>query len=118
MKWYRVAAEQGWPSAQANVGYSYEHGQGLPVDREEAIRWYTLAALKAEIDASTDTPDATMDKNHTQLYLFGQAGFKEYSSDGFILPIVLMSARFGRYCLTAHILLCHGNSAGDAKERG
>ncbi|HEY0456942.1 MAG TPA: tetratricopeptide repeat protein [Verrucomicrobiae bacterium] len=37
-------AENGDPVAQFNLGYCYEMGQGLPVNLEEACRWYIRAA--------------------------------------------------------------------------
>lgn len=58
-KWYRLSAEQTdiesrWPGnrgpkdgaafAQNALGKLYETGRGVPQDREEAERWYTLSA--------------------------------------------------------------------------
>ena len=37
-------AEQGDAQAQAYVGFLYEHGNGLPQDTSEAVRWYSLSA--------------------------------------------------------------------------
>ncbi len=36
----RKAAENGDPSAQFDMGYRYETGDGVPKDMAEAIRWY------------------------------------------------------------------------------
>ena len=44
MKWYRLAAEQGYDIAQYNLGVMYENGQGVPQDYKEAVKWYRLAA--------------------------------------------------------------------------
>jgi uncharacterized protein len=27
-----------------NLGYAFEHGEGMPANRDEAIRWYRKAA--------------------------------------------------------------------------
>lgn len=40
----RVSAEQGDAEAQAKLGYIFFHGQGVPQDYAEAIRWYSKAA--------------------------------------------------------------------------
>ena len=37
---YRLSAEQGFASAQYNLGVMYEIGQGVLQDYKEALRWY------------------------------------------------------------------------------
>ena len=44
IKWYRLAAEQGYALAQTNIGLMYEVGEGVNQNYEEAIKWYHLAA--------------------------------------------------------------------------
>lgn len=44
MRWYRRAAEQGYPRAQFSLGWCLEHGKGVARDREEAAKWYRAAA--------------------------------------------------------------------------
>ena len=44
VKWYRAAAEQGYPRAQTNLGYLYESGDGVEQSWEEAVKWYLAAA--------------------------------------------------------------------------
>ena len=44
VKWYRLAAEQGYAAAQYNLGVSYDKGRGVPQDDAEAVKWYRLAA--------------------------------------------------------------------------
>jgi hypothetical protein len=44
VRWYRLAADQGHATAQANLGVMYADGQGVPQDYVEAVRWYRLAA--------------------------------------------------------------------------
>ena len=44
MKWYHLAAEQGFASAQHNLGVMYEQGQGVGPDYKEAVKWYRRAA--------------------------------------------------------------------------
>jgi TPR repeat protein len=42
--WYRRAAEQGHPDAQADLAKAYAEGIGVPQDSVEAYKWYDLAA--------------------------------------------------------------------------
>ena len=41
---WRPLAEQGYASAQYNLGQMYRNGQGVPQDDAEAVKWYRLAA--------------------------------------------------------------------------
>ena len=51
MKWYRLAAAQGYASAQDSLGSVYRKGQGVPVDDVRAHMWFNLAAVKGDADA-------------------------------------------------------------------
>ena len=44
VKWYRLSAEQGNASAQLNLGFAYDYGEGVDQDYKEAVRWYRLSA--------------------------------------------------------------------------
>ncbi len=44
MKWYRLAAEQGYAKAQSNLGRKHRAGQGAPQDNAEAVKRYCMAA--------------------------------------------------------------------------
>lgn len=39
--WYRKAAEQGHPGAQATLGVFYDAGQGVKQDSIEAFAWFS-----------------------------------------------------------------------------
>ena len=53
-KWIRLAAEQGYASAQTNLGFLYQNGNwGLPQDYQEAIKWFVLAAKQGSALAMT-----------------------------------------------------------------
>jgi TPR repeat protein len=41
---WRPLAEQGSRSAQANLGFMYDEGLGVPQNYDEAARWYRLAS--------------------------------------------------------------------------
>ena len=40
----RKKAEAGDAEAQSSLGFCYQHGQGVPRDKAEAVKWYCLAA--------------------------------------------------------------------------
>jgi len=44
VKWYRLAAAQGYAPAQYNLGAVYALGEGVPQDYRKAVHWYRLAA--------------------------------------------------------------------------
>ena len=44
VKWYHLAAEQGYAPAQDSLGDMYFEGFGVPQDDAEALKWYRLAA--------------------------------------------------------------------------
>lgn len=48
---YLLAAEQGYVSAQYNLGYMYDKGYGVEQDYREAEKWYRLAAEQGDADA-------------------------------------------------------------------
>ena len=41
---FRVLAKQGFASAQLNLGFMYDNGEGVLQDYAEAVKWYRLAA--------------------------------------------------------------------------
>ncbi len=43
--------QQGYASAQNNLGYMYDQGQGVPQDYEQAIDWYRKAAEQGYAEA-------------------------------------------------------------------
>ena len=44
VKWWRLAAEQGFAEALNNLGMVYGNGDGVPKDYVEAHKWFDLAA--------------------------------------------------------------------------
>jgi uncharacterized protein len=44
VKWYRLAAEEGYAVAQSNLGTMYQNGQGVIQDNVYAHMWYNIAA--------------------------------------------------------------------------
>ena len=47
----REAAEQGYASAQTNLGWLYYNGYGVPKDYAQAVKWYGLAAEQSDATA-------------------------------------------------------------------
>ena len=52
LKWYRMAAEQGYAPAQYNLGGMYIKGEGVPEDYREALKWYRMAAEQGLAEGS------------------------------------------------------------------
>ncbi len=46
VRWYRLAADQGYVNAQYNLGNMYETGEGVPQDHVQAHMWYNLVAAR------------------------------------------------------------------------
>jgi len=44
LRWFMLAADQGYPDALFFVGHMHEHGHGVRAEKAEAIHWYRLAA--------------------------------------------------------------------------
>lgn len=51
---YKPLADQGNSEAQYNIGYAYFHGIGVQPDKNQAIKWWTLAAKEGFIHAQYD----------------------------------------------------------------
>ena len=51
VRWYRLAADQGFDRAQTSLGFYYREGLGVPQDYAEAVRWYRLAAEQGNVGA-------------------------------------------------------------------
>jgi TPR repeat protein len=48
VKWFRLAAEQGYGPAQGKLGIMYDNGMGVPQDYVQAYAWYNLAIANGE----------------------------------------------------------------------
>ena len=51
MKWYTLAAKQGYASAQYNLGVMYAIGKGVPQNYKSAVKWFKLASKQGVVDA-------------------------------------------------------------------
>jgi len=52
VKWYTKAAEQGYASAQLNLGVMYVTGSGVLTDNRRAYMWWNLGAFNGSEIAS------------------------------------------------------------------
>ena len=50
---FRKAAQQGYMTAQYNLGLSYAHGRGVPQDDRQAVNWYRRSAEQKYLAAQT-----------------------------------------------------------------
>lgn len=48
VRWYRMAAEQGFVLAMCNLGNAYRFGKGVAKDDSEAVKWYRKAAEQGD----------------------------------------------------------------------
>ena len=51
MRLYRQAAAMGNATAEANVGFLYAKGYGVPQDYAQSVHWYLMAAEKGQREA-------------------------------------------------------------------
>lgn len=61
-RWYRRAAEQGDPFAQASLGILFRFGKGVTKDYVEAYKWFYLAAERttaSDRDSILELRDST-----------------------------------------------------------
>ena len=51
VKWYRLAADQGYAKAQYNLGGMYDNGEGVPKDLVQAHIWWNIAGANGNKNA-------------------------------------------------------------------
>ena len=51
MKWWHKSAEQGYASAQYNLGLCYYYGDGVVENYTEAVKWIREAAKQGQAKA-------------------------------------------------------------------
>lgn len=54
VKWYRMAADQGYAEAQCNLAFCYKKGIGVEEDEQEAYKWYKIAAEQGYPDGQDE----------------------------------------------------------------
>ena len=58
VRWYRLAADQGYATAQYNLGNRYANGEGVPEDDLLAYMWWNLAAAQGNETAQSNKAQA------------------------------------------------------------
>lgn len=54
VNWDKYAAEQGFATAQFNLGVKYANGEGVRKDDKEDVKWYTMAANQGHASAQSN----------------------------------------------------------------
>ena len=57
MRWWRIAAEQGYSAAALNLGEAYFQGWGGATNHVEAVKWYTVSSDMGCADAQLSLAD-------------------------------------------------------------
>jgi hypothetical protein len=57
VKWYRLAAAQGYAEALFNIAACHYYGQGAPRDLHEALRLYKRAAAQGHAGAAAEVEE-------------------------------------------------------------
>ena len=68
---WKSLAEKGDATAQSNLGFMYDNGQGVPQDYKTAIKWYKLAAKQGIANAQYKLG---------QIYYQGQGAPQDYKA--------------------------------------
>jgi hypothetical protein len=63
VKWYRLAAQQGYALAQYNLGVMYAKGRGVPQDYVQAYVWFDLAASRYSASEAEDRDEAVHNRD-------------------------------------------------------
>ena len=63
--WHR-AAELGYSKAYTNIGYAYNNGEGVVVDKKKAIHYYELAAMGGNVQSRYNLGNMKGDAGNTE----------------------------------------------------
>ena len=101
MRWYKLAATQGEPTAQYCLGHGYENGEGVTANDSDAFKWYSLAA---------DQGDATSQFTVGSCYYNGGCGVNiDYEE---ALRWFKLAAKQGDSNAEVHVGLCYERGEG------
>jgi TPR repeat protein len=84
LKWYKKGAEQGYASAQFNLGLAYFHGRGVPQDCVLAYAWWNTAAAQGD-EVAREHRDILIKHMTTSQIEKGQKVSRQYY-EKFVLP--------------------------------
>jgi hypothetical protein len=78
VKWYRLAAEQGYSIAQSNLGLMYGKGHGVIQDYIRALMWFNIAASSGENKKASKNRDIVAKRMTTSQIETAQKLSREY----------------------------------------
>jgi TPR repeat protein len=67
LTWERLAADQGYPDAEPDLGYAYETGKAVSLDYIAAFAWYSRAGSHDDRRASERRKSVSRLMTHKQL---------------------------------------------------
>ena len=67
VKWWRLAADQGNPTAQFNLGLMYDNGQGVTQDYVRAHMWFNIGASSGDKNAEANRDIIAKQMSPTQI---------------------------------------------------
>ena len=82
MKWYRLAAEQGYVDAQYNLSFMYENGRSVLLNNVRAHVWYNIASANGDKEAG-EWRDKTAAKMISAGISKSQSMAREYMKSNF-----------------------------------
>ncbi len=82
---FQIAADQGYPPAQANLAALFTNGKGVPQDSDQAIQWYRKAAVQGYAPAETALGDIYLNDRAATSEDFVQAAqwYRKAADQGF-----------------------------------
>ena len=98
---YRKAAEQGYASAQYNLGYCYRKGLGVTQDHTEAVKWYRKAAVQGHVKAQCqlgycyETGQGVTKDYHLAVRWYREAAEQGYATAQYNLGLCYQYSRGG-----------------------
>ena len=82
MKWYRLAADQGFAKAQHNLGFLYLNGLGVLQDYTIAHMWFNIGSANGQ-EKSTTSRDLLAKKMTPQIIETAQAMARKCMSSSY-----------------------------------
>ena len=76
---YREAAQAGDPVAQNALGLLYKNGDGVPLNRKEAMEWFAKAAYRGNAEAMCNMGDMWVDLSEFGDFEPGEKEHKYYA---------------------------------------
>ena len=105
VKYFRIAAENGYADAQNRLGVCYDHGEGVAENKTEAFKWYMKAAQQG-FDCAQ--------RNVGICYYYGE-GVAENKAEAF--KWYMKAAQQGFDCAQHNVGICYYYGEGVAENK-